>query len=418
MNLRSWARRTFSLKDPALAALLGGGKSKSGQHVTASSALKHSTVWSCVRLKSQTCSTLPIGFYERGDNPLARKAVPDHWLAQILEVSPNADQTPAEFWEGVHGCIALRGNFFARKAGLRSNGQFASLETMHPDSVQGRRENGEIRYRWYDPDGKVYDLGENEVFRVPGLSIGEFLGLPPIHFGRDVIGAGMAAEEQAARMFENGLQAAGFLQSDQSLDKNQRTQLQELMDEFVGSRNAGKLMILEAGLKYSALTLKPIEAQLLEARRFSVEDICRFFGVPPILVGHASQGQTMFGSGVEQIFLMWLVTSLRNDLVRVEQSIRKRLLPAAERHRFYAETNVDALLRADSQGRAALYQALTNIGGITPAEVRRKENLPFKEGSDELLVQGALVKLADLGKVPANDAQAVRSALKAFLEAA
>jgi HK97 family phage portal protein len=418
MSILGWPRRWMGgLANSMPFAAFYGGRSKSGQDVSVASTLNLSAAWACMRLRSQTKSTLPLGFYERvgADD---RKPRNDHWLAQILNVSPNAEQTPAEFWEGVYGCTDLRGNFFARKAGLKPDGTFVSLETMNPDSVSAFREDGEIRYRYRDPDGKLYTLQDREIFRVSGLALGEHLGLSPMHFGRQVFGSAQAADEQASKMFESGLQSSGFLKVDQALNDKQREQLKGIMDDFAGSKNAGKLMILEAGMSYQALSLKPQEAQLLDTRKFSIEEICRWFGVPPILVGHAAEGQTMFGSGVEQIFLMWLTTSLRNDLVRVEQAIQKRLLPAGERPFFYAEHNVEGLLRADSAGRAALYQSLVNVAGITPAEIRRKENLPFKEGSDILLVQGALVKLLDLGKVPANDAQAVRSALQAFLAVA
>ncbi|MBW4971905.1 phage portal protein, partial [Croceibacter atlanticus] len=72
---------------------------------------------------------------------------------------------------------------------------------------------------------------------------------------------------------------------------------------LAGSSNAGGVFVLEGGMKFSAISLSPADSQLLETRRWHVEEICRWFGIPPILIGHASQGQTMWGSGVEQIVL-------------------------------------------------------------------------------------------------------------------
>src|SRR5690606_18917216 len=113
--------------------------------------------------------------------------------------------------------------------------------------------------------------------------------------GVNALGAAMAADESAAKVFSNGLQTAGLLSSDSTLKKEQRAELQKIMEQYVGSQNAQKMMILEAGLKFQAVTLNPEDAQLLETRRFGVEEICRWFGVPPIMIGHAGEGQTMWG---------------------------------------------------------------------------------------------------------------------------
>jgi phage portal protein BeeE len=69
-------------------------------------------------------------------------------------------------------------------------------------------------------------------------------------------------------------------------------------------------MPLDPGMKFTALGMNPEDAQLLETRGFHVEELCRWFGVPPMLIGHSAQGQTMWGSGIEQIMLAWLTTAL------------------------------------------------------------------------------------------------------------
>lgn len=416
MSLWNTIRRRFTLKDGASFAAFFGGGSWANKAVTVDTALQLSTVWACTRLKSQTLSTLPMGFFEKKEDG-SRVDAAGHWLADILEHTPNHDQTPVEFWEGAHACVSLRGNFFARKAGLRgpvASRQFASLETMHPDSTTIRREGGEVRFDWRDPDGKVYSLPEEEVFHLKGFSLGEALGRAPIYHGRQTFGSALSADEQAAKMFASGLAQAGFLSVDQELKAPQRKDLQRIMDEYVGSSNAGKLMILEAGMKYVPLSLKPEEAQLLLTRRFHIEEICRWFDVPPMLVGHAGEGQTMWGTGVEQLFLAWLILGLRPALVRTEQAITKRLLPAKERRIFYAEHNVEGLLRADSAGRAAIYGALIQNAGATPNELRAKENLPPDKAGNDLLVSANLVRLKDLGTAP-DPAKAAREAFRAWL---
>lgn len=419
MSIWSWARPrgSFSLTDgDALRAVFGGG-SWAGQAINDARVLQLSAAWSSLRLKSRTMGTLPVGFYERRSTN-DRAAADGHWLSDILTVSPNADQTPAEFLTGAHACVSLRGNFYARKAGLRgsvSRREFASLETMHPDAVIRRRQGQEVVFDWIDPDGKRVTLPEEEVFHLRGFSLGESLGLSPLGHGRQVFGTGLAADEQAAKLFRSGLASNGFLKVEQELKPKQRTDLQKIMDDYVGASNAGKMMILEAGMTYVPLSLKPEEAQLLGTRRFNIEEVCRIFGVPPVLIGHSPEGQTMFGSGVEQLFLYWLQTELRPCLVELEQRIIKDLLAPSERGRFYAEHAVEGLLRADSAGRAALYGSLIQNAVMKPAEGRSRENLPYDADADVLLANAGLVPLAMLGQSQDPSVNA-RNALAAWLK--
>lgn len=406
--------RTLTLRSGDSWRAWFGGPTAAGRSVTPEATLSLSAAWACIRLVSQTVATLPVGMYEtnaKGEKTQAR----GHWLDDLLRNSPNADQTPVEFFEGVLGCLALRGMFYARKGGLRANGEFASFETMFPDSTTVRRENGGLVFDWVDPDGHRTTLPEREVFFVKGFGMGGDLGLSPIAYARESLGSALAADESAARMFGAGMQPSGFLTVDQELKKPQREQLDEIMKQFVGSKNAGKLMILEAGMKYSPLMMKPEEAQLLLTRRFNVEEVCRWFNVPPILVGHSPEGQTMWGSGVEQIMIAWLTLGLRPYLVRIEQALQKRALPAAQRPRFKAEFNVEGLMRADSAGRAALYSSFAQNGVMTRDEIRRLENLPPLPGGEDLTVQANLVRLQDLGNQPAGNGQAVREMLRSWL---
>lgn len=408
--------RSLTLRSGAAWRAYYGGGSAAGKTVTPESAMTVAAAWSCIRLLSQTVATLPLGVYE--GLGADRKPAEDYWLADILSRSPNADQTPVEFFEGVLGCLALRGNFFARKAMMNEAGRFVSLETMFPDSTTMRREGGSVVFDWVDPDGKKYTLPEREVLHIKGFGIGGDLGLSPIAFARQTLGASMAADESAAKVFANGLQPSGFLEVAQELDKDQRAELNKVMSEYVGSTNVGKLMILEAGMKFNPLSMKPEEAQLLLTRRFNVEEVCRWFGIPPILIGHAADGQTMWGSGVEQIMIAWLTLGLRPYLVRIEQAIVKRAMPAADRAKFKPEFNVEGLLRADSQGRAALYSALAQNGLRTRNELRRLDNAPPVDGGDDLTVQSNLVRLQDLGAIVANgggQSQQVREAFRSWL---
>jgi phage portal protein BeeE len=161
--------------------------------------------------------------------------------------------------------------------------------------------------------------------------------------------------------------------------------------------------------------MNPEDAQLIEARGFSVEQVCRIYRVPPFMVGH-TQNSTSWGSGLEQQNIGFLTYSLRPYLVRIEQAVKKQLLLPAERATYYAEFVLEGLLRADSAGRATLYASGGQNGWMTRNEMRRRENLPPMDGGDVLTVQSNLLPLDQLGAAGSAPAsEQVRSAFAAWL---
>ena len=191
-----------------------------------------------------------------------------------------------------------------------------------------------------------------------------------------------------------------------------RQRLAEQLKAYAGSRRAGKFMVLEGGLKYRAISLDPESTQMLETRRFSVEEIARWFGIPPIIVGHAAEGQTMWGTGVEAIVLQWLTTGLNPFLTRIERRIRKQLIPPGDRRRVYAEFNREALLQADTAGKASFLSTMVQNGLMSRSEGRAKLNLPSRAGADALSAQ---TNLAPLDRLGGSGDAAVKSAFRSWL---
>ena len=173
--------------------------------------------------------------------------------------------------------------------------------------------------------------------------------------------------------------------------------MRELIGGFQGSQNAGKVPVMEGGIEFKPLSLPPEDGQLLESRSFHVEQLCRWFDVPPIMIGHMEKS-TAWGTGMEQMMLWFLTFSLRPHLERIEQAIKRDLVSPAD-DGIVAEFKVEGLLRADSAARATLYSSLVQNGIQTRNEVRRLENLPSVDGGDDLTVQTNLIPIQDLGKI-------------------
>ncbi|WP_418592078.1 phage portal protein [Ponticoccus sp. (in: a-proteobacteria)] len=367
--------------------------SKAGAMVSATSALSISAAWACVKGNSELIGALPVAIYERQDNGSRKKIEPD--VSEVLTANPNRVQTALEFWETAAAHLLLQGNAYAEK--LMIGQRIVGLRPLLSVTPK-RRSDGLFDYQFYE-DGQRYILPPEKVLHIRGFGGGDGLGMSAINFGRQSLGSAIAADEVAAKVFANGMTAGGFLESDQELTPEQRAQLQSYLEGFSGSSKAGKTLILEAGLKFNGATMNPEDAQLLETRRFAVEDVCRWFGTPPVVIGHAGQGQTMWGTGVEAIMLAWLRMGINPLLRRIEARIGKEIIPANRRGKWFAEWNREAMLQMDSNAKGNFLSRMVAAGIMSSDEGRDKLNLQRRGGAaDELRAQVATAPLDLLGK--------------------
>ncbi|KQN56731.1 phage portal protein [Erwinia sp. Leaf53] len=366
------------------------GTSSSGKVVSADKAIRLSAVWACVRLLSESVSTLPLKVYVRQADG-SRKLAADHPAYVTLCRRPNQEMTPSRFMLMVVASICLRGNAFVEKKMIGSK-LVALIPLLPQNMVVKRLDSGVLEYRYTDNSVQRVIPVKN-IMHIRGFGLDGLCGMMPMMAGRDVIGSAMAVEESAAKIFENGLQSSGFLSAEMALDDAQRERLRKYMQAFIGSRNSGKIMVLEGGLKYQNVTMNPEAAQMLESRAFSIEEICRWFRVPPFMVGHADK-QSSWASSVEGMNLQFLTNTLRPLLVNIEQEISRCLLDGDED--YFAEFSVEGLLRADSAGRSAYYTTALQNGWMSRNDVRRLENMPPIEGGDLYTVQLNLTPLEDL----------------------
>ena len=366
----------------------------SGRVVSERAMLSLSTVWSCVRLLSQTLATLPLGLYRRladGD----RIAANDHPLYNILHNQPNAEMTATDFWQVLGALLFLRGNAVAEidKIGDRIVGL-----TPLPCVTWQKQPNGRYLYR-ATINGRSRNLDESQVWHIPAFTLDGRNGLSPIFYGANVFGSARAIDLATTQLYRNGMKASGFVTMPQNvwLTKEQRDTFSGTLNEFSTQKKAGKSFVLEGGANYEQITINPDDAQMLETRSFSVEEICRWFGVPPTLIGHGDKTSN-WGTGLEQQNQSFLTYSLAPWLKKYESSIWTHLISPADKATLFAEFAVEGLLRADSDARSKFYSAMTQNGIMTRDEARSKENLPKMGGNAEVLtVQAALLPLDAIG---------------------
>jgi HK97 family phage portal protein len=349
----------------------------------AQSVLGLSAAWACVNLLAGTIASLPLFVYRNDDNG-RRSLAPDHPLYYRLHDSPNADQTSLDFWEFVCACLELQGNGYS-EVFRRGNGQITSLAPpFAPDAVKVRRNSsGALEYEVTE-DGKRRTIPQDRMLHIRGFGGSPMGGLSTLSFGRKAFGTALSIDTFTAATFRNGARPSGVLTKEGApLTKPQREEVEQLLREkYQGALNAGVPLLLDGGVTWTAVGMNPEDAQMLQSKAFSVEEICRFFGVPPFMVGHTEKA-TSWGTGIEQQMIGFVQFTLRRRLKRIEQAIEKQLLTAAERLQGYRiEFSVEGLLRGDSKARAEFYASGLQNGWRTINEVRELENLPPVAGGD------------------------------------
>ncbi|SPU44835.1 phage portal protein, HK97 family [Brevundimonas diminuta] len=357
-----------------------GETSNAGVPVNERGILSLSAAWACVNLLAGTIASLPIMVY-RTDANGNRTVAKDHPLYRVLHDSPNYDQTALDFWEGGQAALELRGNMHARIERSASR-----IVALHPiiDPTVTRQSNGDLRYRWTE-NGKSYDEPQENVFHVRGFGGSPLGGMSTLSYGRQVFGLSLAINGAAQTTFANGVRPSLILTppAERTLPGEVRERVEKaLQEKHAGAMNAGRPLLLEGGLTPHLVSFSPEDAQMLESRSFSVEEICRFFEVPPHMIGHTEKS-TSWGTGLEEQTLRFQKFTLRRRLKRIEQAIMKQLLTPADRAAgIVVEFNLEGLLRADSKGRSEFYRTMTQIGAMTINEVRGLENLPPVAGGE------------------------------------
>lgn len=411
-SIIDWVGRSLSGGAGGIWAQTVGSTSATGKTITVNKAMRLAACWSCVRLISETIATLPLGLYMRQADG-GRKVASDNDLHWIINTNPNSRMTAVQFWEAVVASMLLRGNAFVEI--VRIGGRIVALEFLLPNRMDlDVADNGEILYRYREKNGQLRDIAGSDMMHIPAFSLDGQIGLSPIAYGADVFGAAMSAEDVAGSTFKNGMHQTVAFEVNKTLSPKQRDDFRDYVQRISGAMNAGKSPVLEEGVSAKVIGINPVDAQLLESREYSAEEICRFYMVDPTMVGYSDKASN-WGTGLEQKLLRFLTFTLRSYMRRIEEGINRNLLTPSQRRQTYAEFSIEGLLRADSAGRATLYSQMVQNGIYTRDECRMKENLPRMGGNAGVLtVQTNLSPIDKLGQ--GDDGQAARAALQNWLD--
>lgn len=411
MNWKFWQRGgifasspenpSTNLSNPAgwLIDYFGGGPTDAGVAVSEQSSMRTSVVYACVNLIAKSIGSLPLKVYRRKNNGDSIE-VPDSVPYYLLHNEPNPVMTSCVWREFLAASLLLGGNAYAVIGRNKAN-QVLDLFPVYAHAVTPERVDGRTRYTIRLADNSTETIDQSDMLHIPGHGYDGVKGQSVItHAARQAVGLALATEQHGSRIFSNGAKLGVVLKHPKSLSKDATKRLAEQFEQqHAGLSNVAKTLILEEGLDVSTVSMTSEDAQFLETRRFQVEDIARFFGVPPHMIGHTEK-QSSWGTGVEQQTLGFLIFTVLPWLTRFEQEFNRKLFP---RSPFYAQFKVQGLMRGDSKARSEYYSSGHQNGWLTTNEIRRAEDLEPVPGGDTLFVQTNLAPMEKLisGDLPA-----------------
>jgi HK97 family phage portal protein len=401
--------------------LLGAPISKTGLAVNVDSALRNATALACVRVLAEGIAQLPLKLYREAKS--GKKDVAwDHPVHWAIYRRPNAWQSSFEWRETsmLHAALAQGAHSLVQRVG----GKVDTLIPLTPSAVATRFSKGDLSYQVSDTKGVIGTFQQGEIFCVRGPSWTSLRALEIVRQAAEAIGLSIAIEESQARLHANGVRPSGTLSTDETLTDAARTRLAKMFEEgFQGVMNAGKVPVLDGGLKFVTATMTGVDAQTLESRKHQIEEIARMFRVFPQMIGYADKTSTY--ASAEQFFIAHVVHSLGPWIERWEQAIARDLLtPAEVRDGYFAKFTVAGLLRGDATSRAAYFKSAlgtaSSPGWMSPNDVRRLEDLdPGEEDLDAVIsaedMAGRVSKAADeedgkLGSTPGTPALSAEGA--------
>ncbi len=378
---------SFHPKNPSYWAqkLWGGQDSEAGTRVDEETAMKFTAYNAAVKILAEDIASLPLNTYKRL-KPKGKEKDIDHHLFYLLHNQPNEDMTSIIWRELMVAHILGWGNHYSVLRRDRAN-KVAEIYPLLPWRMKAEKVkvgNKKVKlYRYQPTEGSEVVLDRNDVLHIPGLSYDGIEGLSPLGWYREQIGLGLAMQTYSSKFFANGMNAGGVFTTPQVLKEETYDRLKkDLEKKYKGLGKAHSSMILEQELKFDKISINPNDAQLLESKKFQVEEIARMFRLPLHLLQSLDRATN---NNIEHQSIDYVVHTLRPWLVRIEQAYIMQLLPESEKRTHFIEHVVDGLLRGDIASRYDAYAKGRQNGWLSADDIREMENMnPLPDGQGKV----------------------------------
>ena len=354
-----------------------GRTSAAGIPVSHVSVMGLSTYYACIRAISEDIGKIPLITYRRV-KPRGKERAVDHPNYELLHDAPNTEMEALTFRETLTAHALSWGNGYA-EIEHDSQGEAVALWPIHPSRVRIRRdESGTIVYDVFGSEmvegqrrTQVVRIRSENILHIRGLGAEGLYGYSILDMARESFGLSLAAQRFGAAFFANGAHITGVLEHPGELGDVAAKRLRESwMEIYSGVDKAGTPAILEEGMKWTAISLPPDQAQFLETRNFQVREVARWFRMPLHKVQDLADASF---NNIEHQSLDYVSDTLSPWMVRWEQQIKRKLFRNDPEH--FAEHLIVALLRTDQRSRSAFYRIMLSLAALSPNDIREAENL-------------------------------------------
>ncbi len=387
-----------------------------GLKLTRDEALALSAVWACIMVIGENIAAAPLNVYEPVEGTKRRRRIERDNRVWLLNTRPNDEMTAMGFREALLFQALADGNSYAEIQRDRG-GRVAALVPLLNNRVTPRRtDTGELVYDVSHESGETVTLEQREVLHLRGPSLSGLMGESVIVRAARALAVAAAHERFSASFYGRGAQLGGVLKAQSKLTDEQKKTLREAWEEnHAGLGKSQRLLVLEGGFDFVATTVEPAKASLVEDKKFSIEEIARFYRVPLHKIGHLEHATF---SNIEHQGLEFVTSCLFPWCQRLCQELNAKVFNTGSKGPWwYAEIDLSHLVRGDSQSRALAAASWLQNGVKSRNEVRAEEGLDdVGDDGDVLTVQANMTTLERITTAAPGTAtqaqQAVASALR------
>lgn len=389
-------RAAASIDDPRYWTDWIGRKTAAGVSVSENNALTYSAVWAATRIFGAGGS-IPLQLFRRTDKGSERYR--EHPLEKIFKRRFNPEMDAGNGRRFLWQTQVNWGNADSEIVRDDSTGHVRELWPLKPwlTTIKRNTRTGELRWEVRDDNGDVTVLSQEQVFHLPSIITEDgIVGKGHIRAARESIGFGLGTEKYGANFFGgDGLPRLVITTKGAPLKDDQRKAFREEWKTIMGGPDGSRVATLGGDAAVTPITISQEDSQFLETRQHNIEEIARWYGIPPHLLQRMVQVTYNNAELLPLDFIKW---TLMQYIEVWETAIVTQLLPEDEQEEVFAKHNMNALLRGDSKSRMEFYKGMSSIAAINRNEIRELEDMEPVDGGETFLVQGAIVPLDDDGK--------------------
>lgn len=338
-------------------------------------ALTLSAVYRSVEVVSDSVAELEC-FVVKTDSKGYSKRVPNHPLSDMLNNRPNVRMSRFIFWKAMIASMLLRGDAFAWIQ-RDEKGEPIALHYIPYEwvtIVPPQYIDKPIEYRVVGISGNVQD---KDMIHILNFTTDGIYGQSTLTHAKNVLELSHAADKHSVGFFNSGCAVGGILKSDLPLQDEQKKELHDSWySSFGQSGNPGGLVVLEGGFSYQPVSLSASDSQLIESRRFNLNEVARYFGCSPLKLFDYSNSNY---ASVEMSQLSFITDTIAPLLAKLEAELTFKLFRDTP---FQVKFNANQLIALDKKTSSEYYSRMFNIGCLTTNDIRMELGLPSVENGD------------------------------------